>query len=247
MFFRTRRSRLSALCRQLLPSVTDLRRSTIRGGADEGLTNPGWGAKIGTYSLAALMDTNPTISADRPTYPHSVKFYNDDRSLGRTVAEFLAPGLKERHPAIVIATPDHRALIARELVAHDVNVHHLENTGDLQLLDAEEILSHFMVGQEPDPARFHATIDELIARACKDRLPCPLRAYGEMVDILWKRANSEGAIRLEMLWNRVATQAEFSLLCGYAVGSFYKEIAKGPGFQTVCDQHNHVMPDDESA
>ena len=98
---------------------------------------------------------------------------------------------------------------------------------------------------EPDPVRFHATVDQLIARACKDRLPCPVRAYGEMVDVLWKRANAEGAIRLEMLWNRVATQAQFSLLCGYAVGNFYKEVATGPTFQTVCDQHNHVIPMDK--
>jgi len=193
------------------------------------------------------METHPTTAAGHTTYPHAVKFYKDDRSLGRTVAEFLAPGLRERNPAIVIATPDHRELIARELAARAIDVRHLQRTGDLQLLDADEILARFMVGQDPDPARFHATIGELIDRACKDRLPCPVRAYGEMVDVLWKRANAEGAIRLEMLWNRVATQAQFSLLCGYAVGSFYKEIAAGPGFQTVCDQHNHVMPEDESA
>ena len=110
------------------------------------------------------------------------------------------------------------------------------------MLDADETFARFMVGTEPDPARFHATVDELIARACKDRLPCPVRAYGEMVDVLWKRANAEGAIRLEMLWNRVATQAQFSLLCGYAVGNFYKEVATGPTFQTVCDHITTSSP-----
>ena len=114
------------------------------------------------------------------------------------------------------------------------------------MLDADETLARFMVGSEPDPVRFHATVDQLITRACKDRLPCPVRAYGEMVDVLWKRANTEGAIRLEMLWNRVATQAQFSLLCGYAVGNFYKEVATGPTVQTVCDQHSHVIPADAS-
>jgi hypothetical protein len=176
-----------------------------------------------------------------------VKFYDDERSLGRTVAEFLAPGLLERLPAIVIATRDHRTLIARELGARGVNVSQLEQDGDLQMLDADDVLARFMVGTNPDPVRFHATVDELIARACKDRPPCPVRAYGEMVDVLWKRANPEGAIRVEMLWNRVATQAQFSLLCGYAVGNFYKEVATGPTFTTVCDQHNHVLPMDKSA
>jgi hypothetical protein len=176
-----------------------------------------------------------------------VKFYDDEGSLGRTVAEFLAPGLQQRLPAIVIATPDHRTMIAKELKARGVKVRQLEQDGDLQMLDADDILARFMVGTGPDPVRFHATIDELIARACKDRLPCPVRAYGEMVDVLWKRANSEGAIRLERLWNRVATQAQFSLLCGYAVGNFYKEVETRPTFQAVCELHNHVIAVDQLA
>jgi hypothetical protein len=193
------------------------------------------------------MDVNPSVSSGSAAYPHSVKFYNDEQSLGQTVAEFLAPGMLQRLPAIVIATPEHRTMIAKELGTRGVDVRRLESEGDLQMLDVDDILARFMVGTEPDPVRFHATVDELIARACKDRPPCPVRAYGEMVDVLWKRANAEGAIRLEMLWNRVATQAQFSLLCGYAVGSFYKEVATGPTFQTVCDQHNHVIPVDQSA
>jgi broad specificity phosphatase PhoE len=176
-----------------------------------------------------------------------VKFYNDEQTLGRAVAEFLAPGLRERQPAIVIATPEHRALITAQLRERDLNVTQLERDGDLQILDADAVLQRFMVGQDPDPAAFHATVDELIARACKGRPPCPVRAYGEMVDVLWKRANPGGAIRLEMLWNRVATQAQFSLLCGYAVGNFYKEVSTGPTFQTVCDQHNHIIPAEKSA
>ena len=193
------------------------------------------------------MDVNSSTSAASAAYPHSVKFYDDQASLGRTVAEFLAPGLLDRQPTIVIATPEHRSLISRELEARGINVDQLEQDGDLQVLDADETLARFMVGTEPDPAKFHATIDQLIARACKDRFPCPVRAYGEMVDVLWKRANTQGAIRLEMLWNRVATQAQFSLLCGYAVGNFYKEVATGPNFQAVCDQHNHVIPVDKFA
>jgi hypothetical protein len=180
-------------------------------------------------------------------YSHTVKFYDDQASLARTVAEFLAPGLRDRLPAIVIATPAHRALIDRELAARGVDVCECQKSGDLQWLDADDVLAQFMVGDEPDPGKFHATVNELLACACKDRPPCPVRAYGEMVDVLWKRANPEGAIHLEVLWNRVSTQAQFSLLCGYAVGNFYKEIDPESSLQTVCDHHNHVIPVHESA
>ena len=194
-----------------------------------------------------MADVSPSISGSSTAYPHAVKFYQDEASLGRTVAEFLAPGLRERLPAIVIAPSPHRQMIASELAQRRIDVRQLERDGDLQLLDADEVLTRFMNGDRPDPVRFHAVVDELIERACKDRLPCPVRAYGEMVDVLWRRANANGAIELEMLWNRVTTRAEFSLLCGYAVGNFYKEIPNGPTMQSVCDQHNHVMPTEQSA
>lgn len=195
----------------------------------------------------SMTDRARSAPGSSPTYPHAVKFYNDEASLGRTVAEFLAPGLRERLPAIVIATPAHRQTISAELRDRLVDVEQLERDGDLQMLDADEVLARFMNGDHPDPVRFHAVVDELIERACKGRRPCPVRAYGEMVDVLWRRANADGAIQLEMLWNRVTTGAEFSLLCGYAVGNFYKEIVNGPTMKTVCDQHNHVVPAEKSA
>jgi MEDS: MEthanogen/methylotroph, DcmR Sensory domain len=200
-----------------------------------------------TQKGSRMMNARRSVSARSDVYPHAVKFYNDEASLGRTVAEFLAPGLRKRLPAIVIATPEHRTLIANELEQRNLNVGQLEGDGDLQMLDAEEILDLFMAGNEPDPVRFHAAVDGLIERACKGRPHCPVRMYGEMVDILWKRAKTDGAIRLEILWNHVATDAEFSLLCGYAVGNFYKEITSGPTFQTVCDQHHHIIPAEETA
>jgi MEDS: MEthanogen/methylotroph, DcmR Sensory domain len=193
------------------------------------------------------MDTTRSESRSSAAYPHAVKFYKDESSLGRTVAEFLAPGLRERWPAIVIATPEHRTLIVSELRRQDLDVRQLEADGDLQVLDADAVLGRFMIGPEPDPGAFHDTVNGLIDRACKGRQLCPVRAYGEMVDVLWRRANPTGAIKLEMLWNQVATQAQFSLLCGYAVGNFYKEVASGPTRQTVCDHHNHIMPDERAS
>jgi hypothetical protein len=68
-----------------------------------------------------------------------------------------------------------------------------------------------------------------------------------MVDVLWKRGNPEGAIRLEILWNRVSTHAHFSLLCGYAVGNFYKQVGTGPDRDAVCSLHNNVIEENKSA
>jgi len=44
-------------------------------------------------------------------------------------------------------------------------------------------------------------------------------------------------IRLEMLWNQLAMTHDFSLLCGYAMGNFYKHA----GMREVCAMHSHVI------
>jgi hypothetical protein len=40
-----------------------------------------------------------------------------------------------------------------------------------------------------------------------------------------------------MLWNQLAASEAFSLLCGYAMGHFYKDL----DFNEVCQQHTHVV------
>jgi hypothetical protein len=52
---------------------------------------------------------------------------------------------------------------------------------------------------------------------------------------------------VELLWNQVSTHAQFPLLCGYAVGNFYKRVAIDPDRQRVYALHPHVIEDDKSA
>jgi hypothetical protein len=61
-----------------------------------------------------------------------------------------------------------------------------------------------------------------------------------MVDVLWQDGLTAAAIRLEMLWNQLAMTHDFSLLCGYSMGSFYKDA----GMRDICAQHSHVVPAD---
>jgi hypothetical protein len=171
---------------------------------------------------------------------HAVRFYDSAESLCRIVAGFLAEGLHMTQPALVIATPDHRHGIAAALRARQVDVDALQASGDLLLLDADETLATFMVNGMPDTARFQTVATELIERACRGRTDCTIRAYGEMVDVLWKKGQAVAAIRLEMLWNRLAATKDFSLLCGYAMGNFYK----GSQRSEIGAQHTHLVNDE---
>ena len=171
---------------------------------------------------------------------HAVRFYENDKSLAQIAAQFLSDGLAAGNPAIVVATPVHRAAILRELVAKSLDVVQLQRSHDLVLLDAQETLSIFMTDGKPEAKAFKNSMCEVIRTACRERPGCTVRIYGEMVDILWKNGQQDAAIRLEMLWNQLANTQAFSLLCGYAMGQFYKDA----NFQEICRHHTHVVSAD---
>jgi KaiC/GvpD/RAD55 family RecA-like ATPase len=176
-----------------------------------------------------------------PVYDHhhAVQFYGDDASLFTTVAGFLSQGFVDGHPAIVIATEDHRTAILEHLRGRLIDVDKAQQMGSLIVLDARQTLDLFMENGMPDRERFEASVGKLIAEVLEGREDRILiRAYGEMVDVLWKEGKSNAAIRLEMLWNRLAQRYGFALLCGYSMGNFYKETK---GFEQICREHTHIV------
>jgi hypothetical protein len=171
---------------------------------------------------------------------HAVRFYDNEVSLCRIVSSFLREGLSLGQPALVIATPEHARGIIAELRAREVDVNALQASDALVVLDAAETMATFMVDGVPHREKFQQAAKEALDRACRGRADCVVRAYGEMVDVLWRQGRDIAAIQLEILWNQLARSHEFSLLCGYAMGSFYKDAS----VQDVCRQHTHLVSAD---
>ena len=170
---------------------------------------------------------------------HAVQFYGDDDSLFTTVARFLSQGFVDAHPAVIIATEAHRSSILDHLRGHLIDVDRAQQIGSLVVLDAHRTLDLFMDNGMPDQQRFEATVGRLIGGMLEGRQDRILiRAYGEMVDVLWKDGKSRAAIRLEMMWNKLAQHYGFALLCGYSMGNFYKETT---GFEDICREHTHII------
>jgi hypothetical protein len=168
---------------------------------------------------------------------HAVRFYEDERSLCRIVTDFIGDGLVASQPAVVIATPAHREEIYRGLRALSLDVHRFRENGELLVLDAEETLATFMKDGVLDPVAFRTSVGGALDSATAGRPKATVRAYGEMVDWLWKHDAADAAIRLEVLWNQLANTRAFSLLCGYSMGNFYKHGA----YEDICGQHTHVV------
>ena len=178
-------------------------------------------------------------SSASPAHHHAVQFYGTDDSLFTTVAGFLAAGLVEQQPAVVIATPSHRNSIVEYLCGRLIDCDKAIREGDLLLLDAEAMLDLFMVNGMPNADLFEVNVGRVIEQTLNGRQTTVIRAYGEMVDVLWKNGQPDAAIAVEILWNKLALKHNFALLCGYSMGSFYKQTKQ---LEQVCAQHSYVVP-----
>jgi MEDS: MEthanogen/methylotroph, DcmR Sensory domain len=127
---------------------------------------------------------------------HAVRFYEDDASLFRIVSKFISEGLGTNQPALVIATAPHIEGITRMLRSAAIDVDALQHNGDLLFVDARDMLNDFMVNGQPDAELFKASASAAIQRVCGERKRCTVRAYGEMVDVLWKDGMNGAAIKL---------------------------------------------------
>jgi PAS domain S-box-containing protein len=176
-----------------------------------------------------------------PHGEHLVQFYENDEFLASAVAAFLGEGIAAGEPAIMIATREHRDAVLALLREQGIDVERERRDGRFVALDARETLATFMDGDLPERSRFEATIGPAIEGLLRASGRSVVRAYGEMVDVLWKEGNSSGALQLEGLWNDLAAKYSFALLCAYAISSFYKE-SHAEGLRDVCRAHRHVFP-----
>jgi MEDS: MEthanogen/methylotroph, DcmR Sensory domain len=174
-------------------------------------------------------------------HPHLVQLYRDADEIATAAGTFLAEGLAAGEPAVAIATTEHRAPIVDCLRVRGFDPARLQERGTLVLLDADPTLATILDDGVPSPARFDEVIGGLVTRLSGAAGGMPVRAYGEMVDLLWQRGDPEGAVALEELWNGLAERADFSLLCGYRVDVFDRtaQIELLPG---VCRTHSGVAP-----
>jgi hypothetical protein len=168
---------------------------------------------------------------------HAVKFYKDAESLADIVCTFVAQGLQGGEPALLLATPEHVRYFRACFGANGIDVDAATARGSLIVLDAHNTLEAFMREGIPMPSLFRNTMMPVLDRIAARHPGANIRAYGEMVDVLWKHDQTAAAIRLEMLWNDLARSHRFGLLCGYAMGNFYK----GASTDEICNLHSHVV------
>ena len=185
----------------------------------------------------------PLPHAWAPT--HDVQFYAADEALHSSIGRFLVEGVRAGQPILVIATRQHRRAFEGSMRDAGLEPGDLVEGRDAVWLDARETLSAFMEGSRPSAELFEATVGSVLQRLMRDRRYVIVRAYGEMVDLLWQDGKMEAALELEHLWNALATKYSFALRCAYAVDGILKGDCKG--IDRICGAHSRVLPSSEAA
>lgn len=182
--------------------------------------------------------STPPDHASGCDHDHLVEFYETSAFLVGTVAEFLAPALRGRDAAIVVATPEHCDAFAAALTAAGVDLDAATADGRYQSFDAAGLLSRLMVGGAPDRELFNEVVGSLLARASAGGRH--VKVYGEMVALLWADGDVTSTIALEDMWNDLAADHHFALLCAYPLQGF--DDAARAAFKKICTQHSSVIP-----
>jgi PAS domain S-box-containing protein len=181
-----------------------------------------------------------TPASNRPE--HVVQFYQDDKFLIDVVSRFVGSALAAGDATVLIATAAHREGVEQVLRKRGLEIGPAARQGRFVAVDATETLSQFMIDGLPDEERFRSVVGAILAQAAASVSgERRIAAFGEMVNILWATGNYEAALRLEQLWNRIAKEKSFSLLCAYPITGF--DSAKHTeAFLNICGEHGAVFP-----
>ncbi|MDB6163557.1 MAG: hypothetical protein JWL98_989, partial [Xanthomonadaceae bacterium] len=103
-------------------------------------------------------------------------------------------------------------------------------------LDAASTLSSFMVDGWPDEQRFFDVIGAVVAQAKQGGRT--VRAFGEMVALLWAQGHNGATVRLEHLWNELIHEQSLALFCAYPRIGATRDLSES--LAEVCALHSKV-------
>lgn len=172
---------------------------------------------------------------------HVIQIYENEGIFLDALSGFVGGGINSGDCCIIIATESHVAALENRLSSYGIKVDNLISEKRYVPLNAEETLSKFMVNGWPDEHRFNKTVSELIEEfSCDNRR---IRAFGEMVAILWAQGYNGATVQLEHLWNKFCEKQSFCLFCAYPKSGFTEDI--NTSIMHICGSHSKMISGSE--
>ena len=196
-------------------------------------------------SRPATLHQIPTPAASRPDFwdglspcEHFVHLYDGRQGLLDLLQGFIADGLRAGDATVVIATPDHLSALDRRLNAEGFDLVAARWQGQYLPMDAKATLGQFMANGMPDEEQFERVMAEVLARARRNGRN--VRAFGEMVALLWAAGNANATVRLEQLWDVFCKRESLPLFCAYPKAAFADDGA-AKSLAAICSAHSRLI------
>jgi hypothetical protein len=172
------------------------------------------------------------------TGEHVVQFYERDSELAETIGRYLTAAIEDGAVAVAIATEPHLHMLEAELEGAGLDPAECRLNGSLIVLDAAATMAQFVHQGAVDHAGFRRVLGAVVRQATETGKA--VRAFGEMVALLWEDGDVLAAIELEKAWNELARELPFALVCGYRSESVQgDELAQA--LEQVCHLHSSVV------
>jgi hypothetical protein len=172
-----------------------------------------------------------------PPSNHLVQIYETDVIFMDSLEGYVVGGIQKGECVVVIATSIHLTELAARLQRKSYHVDILLAGNQYIQVDAEAALKQFMKGGWPDDALFLKFVTKLLASAREHERP--VRAFGEMVALLWAQGNRDATIRLEELWTQFCNQEHFPIFCAYPRAGFSQDTTAS--IMHICEAHSKVI------
>src|SRR2546428_3946697 len=151
--------------------------------------------------------------ATKAVREHALHLYQDDTGLATTVASFLQPAFSSEQAIVAIATRHHLSALEQRLRTSGHDVDGARRQGRYLSIDAEKILPRVMQDGLPSKDAFAAVVGTPVGTLARDH--GHVRAFGELVNLLWREGKRTAALQLEDLWIELLGHQPLSLMCGY--------------------------------
>jgi len=168
---------------------------------------------------------------------HVVQFYENDKVFLNSLEGFIGSGILTGDSVIIIATPEHLSAIENRLSNQGFDMDKLAYTKQYIALEASEMLSLFMVNDWPDEVLFNQLITSLFKRVHQKNRK--VRAFGEMVALLWGQGLNGATVQLENLWNKLHHHKDFTLFCAYPKIGLTDDI--NSSLEKICCEHSKII------
>jgi MEDS: MEthanogen/methylotroph, DcmR Sensory domain len=186
------------------------------------------------------MELDEKLPEEAGPHDHLVQLYGrDHHALVANVGRFFRVGLRRGESLLAIATLEHCDGFAREL-HREPEYQSAVRDGRIMFLDAEQVLAQCSVGARLSLDQLETFIRSALEELRRRSEGAPIRAYGELVGVLWQAGRIDVAVELEQCWQRLVLQHDITVVCGYPINRL-EQRERPEAVEAILGQHTHSI------